>query len=215
MLHSRCFRERGVKCVGRFEPQVVPGYTASRSGFLGLAENLKEVQNEMPTERVALSDLLRKAWVGQTEFLRIALEELLRDLMEADVDTQMPFALTIAGRAGSARVARAIGRGRLGPRASPPRTGLPRPRRPAGSTERCRPIRHAPSSFHKSSGWGMLITSSPGGALFLGGSWTPAHMLDEKERLTWAQPLYPSRTAHVAGVPSPTARATAHSVADV
>ncbi len=43
----------------------------------------------MPTESVALGDLLRKAGVGQAEFLRVALEEMLQGLMEGDVDAQV------------------------------------------------------------------------------------------------------------------------------
>ena len=43
----------------------------------------------MPTESVALGDLLRKAGIGQAEFLRVALEEMLQGLMEADVDAQV------------------------------------------------------------------------------------------------------------------------------
>jgi len=43
----------------------------------------------MPTESVALGDLLRKAGIGQAEFLRVALEEMLQGLMEGDVDAQV------------------------------------------------------------------------------------------------------------------------------
>ncbi len=83
-----CVRECGVKCAGRSETQGFPGHRASRSGFLGLVGNRKESAREA-TERVARSDLLRRAGVGPAEFLRVALEGLLQGLMEAEVDAPM------------------------------------------------------------------------------------------------------------------------------